>query len=430
MTYPVTVIGVGPGSREYLLPVAEDAVRQAGVLVGGKNALSLFAGLHKEEFPIGGDLARVLDFIEANRERRVAVLLSGDPGFFSFLPRLRERFGVENLRVIPGISSLQLACARLGLSWYRFRAVSAHGRGTAELAAARGWDRVAVLTDPRFTPAEVCRYFWKWNCDFKWVAVLTDLGLPGETVTLTSLEEGSQMEGRGYSIVLLMREEPGRETAATAGMSDKAPLAGPPAPEPWSGVVTPGLPNRAFARGKAALSQEEARALVICKARLRQGMTVIEIGAGTGAWTVEVGRLIAPGEIWAVEREPGAAQLVRENVRRFGLDNVHLVEGEAPQACQGFPVADCVLVGGSGGNLQDILEAAGGWLRPGGTLVLSAVTPDTCASAWELLQGEGWCLDETVMINVARVEPRGKARIWRGENPIFILRALRAGKGR
>lgn len=425
LAYTVTVVGVGPGDSACLTPEAEQAVREADVLVGGRHALSLFPDDGRKRYLIGSDLGTVLDYIDAaKREKRVAVLLSGDPGFFSFLPRLRERFGAGNLRVIPGISSLQLACARLALSWHDFYAVSVHGRKIEALAGACGRPRVAVLTGPQCPPAAVCSYFLERGCGFDRVFVLTDLGLPGEEVTETTLEEGSRLDGRENSVVLLLAE---RGQTDGSGMGEAVEPAS--ALREWSGVVTPGLPDEAFLRGTVAMSQEEVRALTLCKARLCRGMTVIEIGAGTGSWTVETARLIAPGMVWAVERDPFAAALVRANVKRFALTNITLVEGEAPSACAGFPKADRVLIGGTGGRLEEVLRAAGEWLVPGGLLVITAVTPETFSTAWRLLHREGWDECETVLVSVGRAVRRGNAQIWKGENPVFILRARRTEGG-
>lgn len=160
MVYPVTVVGAGPGSEKYILPLAWGVVEEADLLVGGESALSIFEAAGKEKIRIRGDLQGVLDHVaEARETKRVVVLLSGDPGFFSLLPLLRKRFGVENLRVIPGISSLQLGCARLGLSWHDMAVASVHGRGLEQLQQVCSAGKVAVLTDEHCTPAVVCRYF-------------------------------------------------------------------------------------------------------------------------------------------------------------------------------------------------------------------------------------------------------------------------------
>lgn len=475
LAYPVTVVGVGPGSGEYLLPVAKEAVLAADVLVGGRNALALFAFLGKEQRRIGRDLDGVLEFIDAARQdRRVAVLLSGDPGFYSLLPRLRQHFG-DDVEVIPGISSLQLACARLGIKWDDMAVASVHGRGLDGLSdiasAGAGTARAAVLTEPRFPPAAVCRYLLEQGSGFSQVWVFTDLGLPGETAAHASLDVMAGRQGMDNSVLILFRDDqeaiqmrgpatvgcttssvsvigrnpdtlqpPGaalvrtRDTAAGQDGKNAASVIEEGAGSTddlgdWRDVVTPGLPDKLFMQGEAAMSQEEVRALALCKAHLQRGHVVYEIGAGTGSWTVESARLVAPGTVWAVEKSPAAAALVRANLQRFGVTNVHLVEGAAPEACGGWPPADRVLIGGSGGKLERILDAAGRWLRPGGRVVITAVTPGTFSSAWQLLQDEPWLQPETVLVNLARVADRGRAQIWSGENPVFILSARLAGAG-
>ena len=432
------MVGVGPGSGDYLTPAAKEAVLAAEVLVGGRKAMALCSVPGKEQRLIGSDLEGALAYIdEARQSKRVAVLLSGDPGFYSLLPRLSQRLGSGGIRVIPGISSLQLACARLGIKWEGLAVVSVHGRGLDSLAEIAGAKRAAVLTSPKNPPGAVCRRLLELGSRFGQAWVLTDLGLAGERIAHGSLETiAGQQRGSGNSILILLQEEPepgwlpadrlsfgaspggtgeaiGGEGAAGAGED----------PSAYLDVVTPGLPDKLFRRGAAAMSQEEVRALALCKARLKRGMVVYEIGAGTGSWTVEAARLVAPGTVWAVEKNPAAAALVRANLLKFGITNVRLVEGDAPDACCGWPPADCLLIGGSGGRLREILGLAGGWLSPGGRVVISAVTPDSFSGAWQALQDGRWDDQDTVMISLARVASRGGAQIWSGENPVFILSA-------
>jgi len=439
LAFPITVVGVGPGTREYLLPVAREVVLAAEVLVGGRNALTLFDSLGKEQRLIGRDLDGILEYIDdARQTKRVAVLLSGDPGFYSLLPRLQQRFGAGGISVIPGISSLQLACARLGIKWDDLAVASVHGRGLDGLADIAGAERAAVLTEPRYPPAAVCRHLLEQGSRFRQAWVLTDLGLPGEGIAYGSLEETAGQQGMplgsGNSILILLQDEldpgqlpvgktPSGTSSGTAGNPIEGAVSASEDPGAYLDVVTPGLPDKLFVQGAAAMSQEEVRALTLCKARLKRGMVVYEIGAGTGSWTVEAARLIAPGAVWAVEKNPAAAALVRANLQQFGIANVNLAEGDAPEACRGWPPADCILIGGSGGRLREILVAAGNWLRPGGRVVITAVTPETFSGAWQALQDEPWTEMETVMVSLARVAPRGIAQIWSGENPVFILSA-------
>lgn len=430
MSYPITVVGLGPGSEDYLLPAAKKAVLQADVIVGGAQALQLFASTGKDCCRINSNLEEVLDFIEeaTRKNKRVAVLLSGDPGYFSLLPRLKNRFGKKNLIIIPGISFLQLACAKLGITWEGFLHVSLHGRSMEELEAVGDHHKVAVLTERRFPPSAVCSYFLEKRKDFKHVWILTDLGLPEEQITSTTLSEGAQIKDRANSIVFLLKSLPEpncyveseeEDTQAKRKQDQGREIAN------WADLLTPGLPDKLFLRGDLAMSKEEVRALTLCKARLRKGTVVCEIGAGSGSWTVEAARLIAPGRVFAFEKNPQAVNLARANLEHFHITNVSLTEGEAPEACQGLPAADCVLIGGSGGRLKEILEAAHSWLKPKGRLVMTAVTPETFNTAWQILQEDGWREQDFILMQLARMNQKKRARYWRGENPVFILSATR-----
>ncbi len=254
------------------------------------------------------------------------------------------------ISVIPGISSLQLACARLGIKWDDLAVASVHGRGLDGLAEIAGAERAAVLTEPRYPPAAVCRRLLEQGSRFRQAWVLTDLGLPGEGIAYGSLEEMAGQQGMplgsGNSILILLRDEPdpgqlpaGKTPSGvfpgTAGKTIKGTVSTSEDLGAYLGVVTPGLPDKLFVQGAAAMSQEEVRALTLCKARLKRGMVVYEIGAGTGSWTVEAARLVAPGAVWAVEKNPAAAALVRANLQKFGVANARLVEGDAPEACRG-----------------------------------------------------------------------------------------------
>lgn len=120
------------------------------------------------------------------------------------------------------------------------------------------------------------------------------------------------------------------------------------------------------------MTKEEIRVLTLAKARLGPGMTVYDIGSGTGSVAVEAARLVAPAEVLAVDGNPEACALVRENAHRFGLKNVRVITGMAPAALKGLPPPDRVFIGGSGGHLEDILADCHQVLRPG---ALSLSTP-------------------------------------------------------
>ncbi|SEA35541.1 precorrin-6Y C5,15-methyltransferase (decarboxylating) [Desulfuromusa kysingii] len=150
---PVEIIGCGPGHKDYLSLAACAVVKKAEVLVGAPHLLQLFPDLDCQRFPVRGSMTKVLDEISGFRDKRVCVLVSGDTGLYSLARLVIDRFGRQNCRLTPGISSLQLACSRLALDWHDLPVYSVHGRipqidlatlGKAKKMAFLAGDKTAV----------------------------------------------------------------------------------------------------------------------------------------------------------------------------------------------------------------------------------------------------------------------------------------------
>jgi len=181
----LTVVGIGPGSPDFLTPAAGEAVRGARYLIGGARALELFKEHRGARFTITGDLESLEAFLGKIRGQPAAVLVSGDPGFFSLLPWLKRRFPREEIRVVPGISSMQMAFARLIDTWERAVFLSLHGREISLLepflpALRSGAATLVLLTGGRNTPQAVGRYLAERGLGDYPVWVGTGLGCPAE----------------------------------------------------------------------------------------------------------------------------------------------------------------------------------------------------------------------------------------------------------
>ncbi|MGB9887855.1 MAG: precorrin-6y C5,15-methyltransferase (decarboxylating) subunit CbiE [Moorellales bacterium] len=188
------VVGTGPGSPEYLVPAAVKAVAAAEAVAGPPGALALFRLEGKEVYRLDADLSRLAEWLRPRQDRAVAVLVTGDPGFYSLLDWLRREFPDQNLQVIPGISSVQMAFARLGSCWHKAVFVSLHGRGWEELdpylphlREPSGW-KLVVLTGGRITPAALARYLLERGIRGRaWAGA--DLGRNQERCLETDLED-------------------------------------------------------------------------------------------------------------------------------------------------------------------------------------------------------------------------------------------------
>ncbi len=206
MEYKVIVAGIGPGHPDYVLPAAIRAIREAKVLVGGSRALSDFAQEGQRTMTIRGDIPAVLTFIrEALSESDVVVMVSGDPGYYSLLDALRREFDEECLSVIPGISSVQFAFARLALPWHDASLLSFHGRrpSDAELAYAPG-RLIGMLTDTKNSSRTIPKLLMEmgWPKDAK-AAICSRLSYEDERIVRTTLA-GAVMEKEETHCVMVV----------------------------------------------------------------------------------------------------------------------------------------------------------------------------------------------------------------------------------
>lgn len=178
----IKVIGVGPGGARYLTPAAEEAIRGSGVLIGGRRHLDSFAGRGQERLDLTTNFQEMLELIRSRRESGVAVLASGDPGLYGILKFLLKHFSPGEIEVIPGVSSVQLAFARLSMPWDDAVVLSAHGRPAEKVAdLARQAEKAAVLTGTGGTTEEVFRLIGREG-EKKRFYLCFDLSLPGEAV--------------------------------------------------------------------------------------------------------------------------------------------------------------------------------------------------------------------------------------------------------
>lgn len=174
------------------------------------------------------------------------------------------------------------------------------------------------------------------------------------------------------------------------------------------------------------MTKEEIRVVTLAKARLASGMTVWDVGSGTGSIAVEAARLVPGGRVFAIERSSEGLELIQKNLLQFGLQNVLTVPGEAPEALKQLPAPDRVIIGGSGGRLVEIISLVEDKLLPGGRVVLNAVTLETVAIALRGLTGP-W-QTEIVQLSVARGDRTGNSHLMRALNPVYIITAWKGEK--
>jgi ribosomal protein L11 methyltransferase (prmA) len=187
-----------------------------------------------------------------------------------------------------------------------------------------------------------------------------------------------------------------------------------------------GIKDKEFVRGKVPMTKEEIRILTIAKAQIAHNAVICDVGAGTGSLSIEAARLAPAGHVYAIEKNPEGIGLIAENAKRFGVENITVIEGAAPDALAGLPELDVALIGGSGRKLSDILDIIGERLRLNGRIVANAITMQTVAACLDYFHTHADRYTyEAIQVQISRLERVGPYDMAKALNPIYIITAQR-----
>ncbi|MFJ7072335.1 precorrin-6y C5,15-methyltransferase (decarboxylating) subunit CbiE [Streptomyces sp. NPDC098781] len=397
----ITVVGTGTGA-----PLPLDVLAGAELVVGGRRHLDAVRPAEGVERVVLGALAPALDTIAGyvDKDRRVVVLASGDPGFFGIVRVLAERFGPELLDVRPGVSSVAAAFARIGLTWDDAVVVSAHGRDLrTAVNVCRARPKVAVLTGPGAGPAELGAALARKD-GTRTLVVASALGSAQERVErVTPAEAAGRDWGSSVSVVLCLDPK-----WSPAGVRTVAGT--PPGPTAWA------LDEGEFAHRDSMITKFEVRALALARLGPRLGDLVWDVGAGSGSVAVECARLGAA--VTAVEKTRDGVERIRANAAAHDVD-VHVVHGAAPTVLSDLDDPDAVFVGGGGRELPAIVSACARRARRSVVVAMAAL--DRVPAAREALVGAGFDCDG-VLLHSSRLAPLpGDVTRLASTNPVFLL---------
>lgn len=394
----ITLIGMGSGTPESLTAQGLAALQNAGLILGAKRLL--------EQLPQGCTEHRkalyqpedVLAALAADPEVDAALVYSGDTGFYSgaarLLPMLRA-FGIS-CRVLPGLSSVQLLAAAVGRSWQEWKLVSAHGCACDPVAECltAGGKPVFFLTGGAETPASLCGRLAAAGLGDAHVLVGEELGRAEEKILFGTAQEFAQKQFASLSVLLVEH-----------------------LPQPPRRV--PGFPDEAFLRGEVPMTKQEVRAAALAKLAVQPADTLWDVGAGTGSVSVELALAAPRGHVYAVECDPEACGLIRQNRERFHACNLTLVEGRAPAALADLPAPDAVFIGGTKGGMEAVVDTVLA-RNPNARICISAIALETLSAAVAALTAHGLAAEVT-QIAVSRTRPAGRLHLLMANNPIFLI---------
>jgi len=396
----ISVIGLGEEGLAGLSPEARAAIERADVLIGGERHLALVPNGGAERLTWRTPLKDTMADIARRRGKRVVVLATGDPMWFGVGVTLAKHFRADELNIVPVAGAFSLAAARLGWSLADTATLTLHGRKLALLNAhtAPG-ARLLILSEDGGTPKQVAAALVARGYGDSAMTVLERLGGPAERRVDATAAGWAERSAADLNTI-----------AVTC-------IAGPDA------IVlpnAPGLPDELF-QHDGQLTKREVRAATLAALMPLPGQMLWDIGAGSGSIGIEWMRSARGARAFAIERSPARCRNIARNAEFFGVPDLKIVEGRAPDALDGLPAPDAVFVGG-GIIRPGLHEACWHALKPGGRFVANVVTVDGEAAVAQLHRTFGGTLTR---ISVSRAEPIGTLQGWRPLMPVTQFAAMK-----
>lgn len=386
----INIIGMGM-SEKTLTYEALQLINDADILIGAKRLIDEFSKLNKPSYNayLSND---ILEIIEKTDAEKIAILVSGDVGFYSAAEKLVDVLKDYNPNLISGISSVSYFFAKCNLPWKDANLISCHGLDTNIVSSVRRNRYTFALTGKNIPELqkELVKYGF---ADLKvWIG--ENLGSDDESICESKISDLSGMEFSSLTVLII--ENPDFDSRIRAG-----------------------IPDDEFIRGKVPMTKSEVRAVCLSKLSLSPSDIAYDIGCGTGSVTVEMAFSAYDGKVYAFDKNEEAIDLLKQNCQKFHLDNVEAICGLAPECLKDLPVPDVAFIGGSSGNMDEIVSYLYG-LNNQMRFVITAISLENAMAALDSLKNIG--IDgEIVQVAVSKGKKIADLHLLMAQNPIFII---------
>lgn len=394
----VTLLGIGMGSLNDLTIEGRQACEEADVILGSARLTESLRCFGKETETIY-QADRIVNYLKDHPEKkRIVAAFSGDVGFYSGCKKLLEQLRslpVET-EVLCGISSVVYMASKLAVSWEDMKLVSLHGREQNLLAAVKNYEKVFVLAGYGESIRQLSKNLLEHGFFSVKLFVGCQLGYPEESVTEGTPEDFLEFSKEGLCVAVIENKQANAQ------------------------VVTHGLPDFVFERGNAPMTKEEIRSISLSKLALTKNAVVYDVGAGTGSIGLECAIQASEGIVYAIEKKDDALDLLKQNKKRLAVSNLEVVSGCAPDALEKLPAPTHVFIGGSGGNMKEILNSL---LKknPAVRIVINCIAMETVAEVMNFIKERPFSFQEIVQVSVGKSRQIGNYHMMMGQNPVFIM---------
>ena len=395
------LVGIGMGNEKNRTVEAEQICQSAELLIGARRMLQSVKTEGKAVFESYKPDEIAAYLAEHPQYETAAVLLSGDIGFYSGAKKLYDAIerteGLEQMEIYPvsGISSVVYFCGKLGVSWEDVHLLSLHGRKQNLIDVVKYHEKVFVLCGEKDGIPKICCKLKEYGLGDVKVAVGTDLSYEQERIVQGTAESLMKEDFAPLSVLLICNPDVKKR-------------------------IGHGLDDDLFLRGKVPMTKSEVRSISLSKLRLHKDAVVWDVGAGTGSVSIEAASLAKDGVVYAIEKKDEAIDLLEQNKRKFGTDNLEIIKGLAPEALEGLPAPTHAFIGGSSGNLKEILEVLLEQ-NPRVRVVINAIALETVAEAMQCLKSMAFTDVDIAQVSVAKGKKLGSYEMMMGQNPVYIF---------
>lgn len=396
----ISLVGIGMGTNALLTLDAKSAIERADYLIGAERMIEPYnARIEKKAVYMPDDIAEYI----ADKKGYITILFSGDSGFYSGCKKVCDRLkseGYADIRVIPGISSISYISSKTGIPWSASEIFSIHGRGGSDRIMGELYDKV-IHNERIFLLmsglSDVHRVAEELQCCPQVELILgCNLSYDDESVEVLSPQQCMSKTKEGLYTAIILNHAPLARKLTNSHRDDE------------------------FIRGKVPMTKEEVRTISISKLGLDENAVVWDVGSGTGSIAVEIAGYSQKIEVYAIECKDEAVALIKENAAKFKVHNVKVCQSKAPQGLEELNNPSHVFIGGSGGELEEILDIVYSRNRTA-KVVVNAVSLETIAQVTALAATLPIRDFEAVTLSVSRSRTVGKYNLMQAENPVTIF---------
>ncbi len=403
----IHIVGIGDDGLDGITSAARQLIDAADLLVGSCAALATANKPDTQQLEVGHDLEKLATQLSETDATKVVVLASGDPLFFGTARYLCDKLGKDNFEVLPHVSSMQLAFARVKESWDEAYLTNLASQPLERVAEKiRTAEKVGIFTTEETPPAKVAQALLDRQIEYFTAYVCENLGSPDERVTLIELSDLAEQQFSPLNVMILVRKP---DT--------------PDRPTSMLGRRLFGNPDETFRQSKpkrGLLTSSEVRVMALAELDLGNTSVVWDVGAGSGSIAIEAAQIASGGTVYAIEMDTDDQEMLRENLQDFGITNVVPIHGQAPEAWAELPDPDAVFIGGTGRTVPTLVEQAYARLKVGGRLVANVGSIENLSAVPEVLNNTG--ADVKVwMVNIAHGTYQLERVRFEAGNPTFLI---------